>query len=239
MESGSEWHASIYEISKAINATLEVNEILRVIANEVPRHADYHRLLVGLVDESGERLRVYVADHEGALREGAPWTLEGCALGHVIHSSEPLTVPDLTADARFPQDSPLIAEGARSCVVLPLRSGGEVLGALAVARVDLTPFSNVETARLLEVAEQTATAVRHARLLAVERKRASHFALINELAARALATLDLDVLLEQTATLIQHYFAYYDVGVFLVDADGSEVVLRAQAGAYSDESVVG
>jgi len=164
MDNSHRWYSSIYEISKAINAKLEVRQILRVIARETLRHAGYHRLLVGLLDRTGEWLHPHMAGRDGVLRPAGRIGLDGRALGFVIHNREPLVIADLSSDCRFP-NSALGAEGVRSCVVLPLESSGEILGALAVGRSTPDAFSESETAMLLEIAEQTATAVRHAQLI--------------------------------------------------------------------------
>ena len=241
MATTGDWLSVIYEISKVINASLELPEILGVIARETGRFVPCECLAVGLVESVGLRLRLYVAAAPGRGPEldGATVELQGSLLGHVIQIREPLVVPDLRGAGGLPGAEALAAEGMVSSVALPLVSGAKVLGAFVAARADFRPFEPPEVDMLLEVAEQTAIAVDHARLYAAEKKRSSHLAIINEVARRVLSTFDLDTLLQQTASLIQQRFAYYDVGIFLTDRRAAEVVLRAQAGAYTDESVVG
>ena len=241
MATTGDWLSVIYEISKVINASLELPEILGVIARETGRFVPFDCLEVGLVESDGQRLRLYVAAAPGRGPEldGATVELQGSLLGHVIQIREPLVVPDLRGAGGLPGAEALAAEGMVSSVALPLVSGAKVLGAFVAARADFRPFEPPEVDMLLEVAEQTAIAVDHARLYAAEKKRSSHLAIINEVARRVLSTFDLDTLLQQTASLIQQRFAYYDVGIFLTDRRAAEVVLRAQAGAYTDESVVG
>ncbi|MFW6107101.1 MAG: GAF domain-containing protein [bacterium] len=241
MATTHDWRAGIYEISKVINATHDVGEVLEVIARETRRFVDFDRLVVALLEDSRQHLRLHVAvgPAEGALPDDGILELEGHALGHAVRRMEPLLIADLAAEDRFPGDRPLADEGVAACAVFPLVSQGTVLGALAVARHERRPFSHEEVEVLREVAEQTATAVDHARLLATEKKRANHLTIINEVAKRALATFDLQTLLQQTASLIQKQFAYYDVSIFLVDRSAGEVELRAQAGAYRGESAVG
>jgi hypothetical protein len=241
MAATSDWLSGMYEISKIINATLELGEIFNVIARETRRLVDFDRLAMGLLEESGQRLRMYVpVAPDGTCRpSGASIGLDGHVLGAVIRTRKPLALPDLRAETRFPGDKPLVDEGLISCVALPLISKNRPLGALAFARYRAEPFAEAEVEVLLHVAEQTATAVDHAYLFAAEKKRANHLAIINEVAKRALSTFDLDTLLQQTASLIQRHFAYYDVSVFLADRHADEVVLRAQAGAYAATSAVG
>ncbi|HUT32716.1 MAG TPA: GAF domain-containing protein, partial [Planctomycetota bacterium] len=236
-----DWLSAIYEISKIINATLELGEILDVVARETRRLLEFDRLVLGLLEEGGDRLRLLVpVAHPGTRRPtGALIPLEGHVLGQATRTQQVLVIPDLRADSRFPGDRPLVEEGVISCIALPLVSASRVLGALAFARREPRPFSDAEAELLRNVAEQVATALDHAKLFAAEKKRANHLAIITHVARRALSIFDLDTLLQETASLIQEQFAYYDVSVFLVDRATDEVVLRAQAGAYRAASAVG
>jgi len=241
MAATREWLSGIYEISKVIDATLDLSEILTVIAQETRRFIDFDRLIVGLLEDGGQRLRLYVplGPEMVSSADGPSLELEGHALGHVCRTREPLIIADLREDTRFLGAGPLVEEGVVSCAVLPLVAGDRILGALAFGRHGLKPFPEAEVDMLLNVAERTAMAVEHAHLYATEKKRANHLAIINEVAKRALSTFDLDTLLQQTASLMQQHFAYYDVSVFMVDRGAEEVVLRAQAGAYRDISAIG
>jgi len=241
MAATREWLSGIYEISKIINATLELGEILDVVARETRRLIDFDRLVLGLLDDTGERLRLLVpVASPGTTRPtGSLIPLDGHVLGEVTRTRQTLSVADLRADPRFPADHPLAEEGVVSCIALPLVSANRILGALAFARREPHPFSGAEAELLHAVAEQVATALDHAKLFAAERKRANHLAIINQVARHALATFDLPTLLSRTATLIQQQFNYYDVSLFMVDRAAREVVLSAQAGAYHAASAIG
>ena len=241
MATAHDWLSSIYEISKVINSTLELGEILVVIARETRPFIRFDHLMAALVEERGQRLRLYVPatpDH-ASFAIGGTVRVEGLAMGNVVRTREPIITPDVRADERFPPEGPIRQAGIVSCAILPLVSGKRALGALVFGRRELDPFADADVGMLLNVAEQTALAVDHAYLFAAERKRANHLSIINEVAKRALATFDLDTLLHQTASLIQQHFAYYDVSIFLVERSSEAVVLRAQAGAYRDLSARG
>ena len=241
MATTENWLSGIYEISKVINASFELSEIIAVIARETRRFLQFDRLCIGLFEEGTQRLKLYlpVAPTQSPYPDGATIELGGHLLGEAVRTRQPVIIADLRTDGRFPGAQKLLDEGAVSCLALPLVSGARVQGALSVARCELKPFSDAEVDMLLEVAEQTAIAVEHAHLYAAEKKRANHLTIINEVASRVLSTFDLDTLLRQTASLIQHHFAYYDVAIFMTEPQTEQVVLRAQAGAYSDDSVVG
>ncbi|MFW6161881.1 MAG: GAF domain-containing protein, partial [Planctomycetota bacterium] len=241
MATTGDWLSVIYEISKVINASLELPEIIRLIARETRRFIHFDFFSVGLEESGGQHLRLFVPVAPDGVQDldGTTVALEGTLLGHAVRIGEPVLLPDLRAAEDVPGVGELVEEGMASAVALPLVSGAKVLGAFAAARSAPRPFEETEVDMFREVAEQTAMAVDHARLYEAEKKRASHLAIINELASRVLSTFDLDALLQQAALLIQQRFDYYDVGIFLTDAATDEVVLRAQSGAYVGESAVG
>ena len=242
MAATRDWLSGVYEIAKDISAVLDVDEILGLVARETQRLVRFDDVVAGLLEDRGQRLRLTVplAPEAGATPgEFALRRDDGHILGHVVRSRQTLRVADVPADERFAADPELVARGAGSCVAIPLTSGDKAIGALALMRRAVAPFNDLEVEILEEVAERTAVAIDHARLYATEKKRANHLAIINKVARQALATFELGTLLRQTVSLIQHHFAYYDVAIFMVDKQTDEVILRAQAGAYSDATVVG
>ncbi len=237
----TEWLSGIYEISKIINSTLELGEILQVVARETLRLIQFDRLVLGILEEDGDHLRLFVPVAQPDTRRptGTLIPLEGHVLGEVVRTRNPQIIPDFRAESRFPGDHSLVEEGVVSCIALPLVSANRMLGAMAFARREARPFLDPEAEMLRSVAEQVAIAVDHAKLFAAERKRASHLAIISQVARHALGILDLESLLQQTVSLVQKQFAYHDVAIFLLDRAAQEVVLRAQAGEYQAVSAVG
>ncbi len=73
-----------------------------------------------------------------------------------------------------------------------------------------------------------------ARLLDAERKRAAHFATVNQVAHMALSTLDPDEIFRRVVRAVQERFDYYHAALFLTEGESNQVVLRARAraGAY-------
>jgi len=236
-----DWLAGIHEIAKIINAQAKLEDILEVVARETRRLVDFDRLVLGLLHDTQDSLRLLVpVSQPGTTRpSGTVIGLQGHVLGEVVTTGKPLAVADLRKEKRFPGDRMLIEHEVISCIAFPLVSGEQRLGALAFARRQPLPFAKLEGELLRNVAEQVAGALRHIKLFTAERKRANHLEIINQVAKRALSILDLDALLRETAALIQQHFAYYDVSIFLLDAATDEVVLRAQAGAYRAASAIG
>jgi PAS domain S-box-containing protein len=69
-----------------------------------------------------------------------------------------------------------------------------------------------------------------ARLLDRERKRAAHFAIINQVARLVLSTLDPDEIFDRIVRAVRGHFKYHHTTLFLLE-DG-DLVMNAQSGAY-------
>ncbi|MBM4084991.1 MAG: PAS domain S-box protein, partial [Planctomycetes bacterium] len=69
--------------------------------------------------------------------------------------------------------------------------------------------------------------------LATERKRSAELHVVNEVAKKALTAADVGDILQAVTASIQKHFAYYDVSLFLLEAERRELALAAGAGAYS------
>jgi PAS domain S-box-containing protein len=73
----------------------------------------------------------------------------------------------------------------------------------------------------------------HKRAEEALQRRASQLALLNEIGSQVAALLDLDVLLDRAAHLVQERFGFHHVGLFIL-ADGQDrLVMRARAGEYA------
>lgn len=109
----------------------------------------------------------------------------------------------------------------------------EAVGAVIVESRQSHAFDEETAATLTSVANYLATAVQNANLFTAELHRSTQMALINEIARRTSATLDLHKLLTHATKLIQERFNYRSVGLFFVDWQAGEVTLRSAAGMWS------
>jgi PAS domain S-box-containing protein len=70
-------------------------------------------------------------------------------------------------------------------------------------------------------------------------ERARQLVLINDISRQVTNVIELDRLLDTTATLIQQNFGYDHVGIFIADPGRDELVLRAKAGEYAAQFPAG
>jgi GAF domain-containing protein len=70
------------------------------------------------------------------------------------------------------------------------------------------------------------------RVEAMLEQRAVQLALLNEIGEKIAAVLELDSVLDRAACLVQDSFGYHHVGLFALDREMGELVMKARAGSY-------
>lgn len=142
---------------------------------------------------------------------------------------------DLGPSAAFPPPDP----HARSAIVAPLRSGGQVIGTLNVGAPTPHAFSYEDVDLLEAIAAQVGGPITSARLYAEAQdlaaqvqRRADHLAVLNAIARSASASLDQETSLPLVTAQVRNGFGYHHVDLFLLDEETSELVLAAVSGAY-------
>ncbi len=107
---------------------------------------------------------------------------------------------------------------------------GEIIGSLNILRKSTEDWTDDDQAILEAVADEVASALEQARLMEELQRRATQLQTAAEVARDATGLLDLDTLLGRTVNLIRERFDFYHVGVFLLDDDGENVIIKEATG---------
>jgi two-component system sensor histidine kinase/response regulator len=154
------------EVARAVNSTLDLNELLPRVVNLVRERFDYYHVGIYLIDESEGTVRLRAADGqaaEGLVASSISLPLNGQnPVSRVAQMGHPRLIPDVTAADDF-LPNPLLPE-TRSEVVLPLLAGEKVIGVLDVQSAKADSFPPDAVSILATMADQIAIAVQNARL---------------------------------------------------------------------------
>jgi len=156
---------ALLEAGRAVTASLDVGRTIRVILEEARAVLGVDSCSVSTIDEETDEL-VMVASLDVPpemvssvrLRPG-----EGIA-GLAVLERRPMQSRDTWADPRVRFQQLQRGSGFRSMLVVPLRIGERVTGAISVLRSDVHEFSTHEEELLVALADQAAIALEHARL---------------------------------------------------------------------------
>jgi signal transduction histidine kinase len=150
--------------------------------------------------------------------------------------------PLVVADAR--EESPIITHLRKvsaevggesvldkigSFLTVPLMAREQLVGILTLVHGEKGYYTQQRVDVAMAFAAQAAVAIENARLFSTEQERVEQLRIINQVSQTIAGILDVEGLLRETAALIHQKFAYYHVGIGLVEGDC--VVDRAWAGS--------
>lgn len=124
--------------------------------------------------------------------------------------------------------------GIKSQLIVPMKAGGETIGAIAFASIKSSAFTEDDAAVAQMLSLVLSSALTNEAILENTRKHVAQIELLNEVTSQLTSTLQLDELLNAAASSIQKNFNYFDVTVFLLSEDKQELVLEAHAGNFID-----
>jgi PAS domain S-box-containing protein len=149
-----------------------------------------------------------------------------------INEGEPVVVNDVQVDENW-LPNPLLPY-TQSELVLPLRTGADVIGALDVQARTPDRFTPALVALFQAMAEQVAMTFARAELFIRTQQQtealtqlAGQLQTASDVAGRVATILDPDVLLGEVVTLMQQRFGLYHAHVYLLDGE----VLKLRAGS--------
>ncbi len=159
---------AIAEVGRAITLVSDLDQMLTQITQRISERFGFYHVGIFLLDEVGEYAILRAANSEGGQRMLARGHRlkvgEKGIVGYVTSTGEPRIALDVGEDAVWfdNPDLPL----TRSELALPLRVGGEIIGALDVQSTEEAAFTEEDVAVLSMLADQVAVAIQNARLLA-------------------------------------------------------------------------
>ncbi len=155
------------EVARDATTARDLSELLNRAVNLIRERFGFYHAGIFLTDDLGEYAVLQAAageagrlmlEQEHRLKVG-----EAGIVGYVTAAGSPRIALDVGEDAVY-FDNPLMPE-TRSEMALPLRAGGEIIGALDVQSREAEAFDDEDVAALQTMADQLAVAIQSIRLL--------------------------------------------------------------------------
>ncbi|MEO0248473.1 MAG: PAS domain S-box protein, partial [candidate division WOR-3 bacterium] len=165
LEKSEQRLAALNIISGLITESLQNRDTLGLAAARIMEALDSDAIVAYLLDKKTNTLVLEM--HRGVSKEfveGVKRIPVGEGFnGRVAASGEPLLIEDSSQDPQLGR--PIVtAEGIRSQLIVPLKSKGEVIGTLCVARRHPRPYSVEEVELLSSIGNQIGATLENARL---------------------------------------------------------------------------
>jgi len=161
-ETVAERYQALLEVAEAISAHRDLHELFRDLARRLPRVVQVNFVSLSLHDLARNRMRLQTiqANVPADLVGGHEEPLEETPAGSAWQSQQPVLVPDLTEEARWPNVTQRMQEdGINSFCVVPLTTAVRQLGAMGFASLRKHAYGVGDLEFLQEVGKQVAVAV--------------------------------------------------------------------------------
>jgi phosphoserine phosphatase RsbU/P len=206
--------AILAEISREINVSLNLDEVLSAAAAQIKRLIDYEIFAVLLPEENTNELYFrFAIGHRREVVEHWRIPLGEGIIGAAATTGQAIRVADVRKDARYLN----ALDGVRSELAVPLVVRGRVIGVLDIESSQSDYFTPDQQNILTLVASRIGTAIENARLFENARNQAETLLLLNEVAREASSTLDVEEVLRRAAELTKRLIDYQIFSILLSD----------------------
>jgi len=155
---------TLYKVTKTVGSTLDLNEVLNLIAQSAAEAMGIKACTIRLLDESGQMVETVAAYglSEQYLTKG-PVDIRKSLHTRQALAGLPTIVSDTSQDARLQYPAEATAEGIKSMLCVPLFIGGKAEGVICVYGAEANRFSDSDAEFLSALASEGATAIVNAR----------------------------------------------------------------------------
>ena len=161
-ETLSERYQALLEVAQAISVHRDLHALFRDLAQRLPRVVHVNFIVLTLHDSERDTIRVHTiqANVPADLIGGHEGPVEESPAGLVWQTQQPILVPDLAEEHRWPKVTGLMREdGTNSFCFVPLTTAVRRLGAIGFLSVQKQAYGETDLEFLQQVAKQVAVAV--------------------------------------------------------------------------------
>jgi len=156
---------ALANIGGVINSSLELDEVLRIVMDNIVRLTRAERGYLMLRNETGEMVTRVARNWEQESIKSSEAATSRTIVQRVIQSGEPVITTNAQEDQRFVGQESIVAMNLRSILCVPLKVKNELIGVIyADNRIRAGIFAESERDLLVAFGNQAAVAIDNARL---------------------------------------------------------------------------
>jgi sigma-B regulation protein RsbU (phosphoserine phosphatase) len=213
----------LLEVADVVNATLDLDTLLRRISELVRRVIDYEIFAILLLNEKTQELRIrFQVGHPPELAERMRVKVGEGLTGLAAAKREPVLVNDVREMPNFIEG----AKGVRSELAIPLIIKNRVIGVIDIEASVPNYFTEEHRDLLSLIGSRIAIGIENARLYTRISKQAKTLILLNEISRELTSILDLDQLLKRIGDLLTRVIDYQMFSILLLDESGTKLQHR-------------
>ncbi|MCI0353492.1 MAG: GAF domain-containing protein [Acidobacteria bacterium] len=215
--------ALLLEVADAMNTTLDLDTLLRRVAEVVRGVLDYEIFAILLLHEKRQELRArFQIGHLPETVEGLRIKVGTGVTGRAVERREAVLVNDVSEVDFYISAHP----GVRSELAVPLIVKNRIIGVLDLQARQVNYFTPEHSRMLTLVASRLAAGIENARLYTRVARQARTLEVLNEISREVTSILDLDQLLQRVAELLKKLIEYDMFSILLLDEAGTRLQHR-------------
>ncbi|MFM8321734.1 MAG: adenylate/guanylate cyclase domain-containing protein [Chloroflexota bacterium] len=161
----TERQSALTDVIQAINSSLDLDEVLRIVMDNIIRLAKAERGFLMLRDDQGEFVTRIARNMEQESLSQSDFALSRTVIKRVVTEGQPVLTTNAQDDPRFGSQESIIIYNLRSILCVPLKVKGELTGVIYVDnRIHTGIFMEAERELLMTFANHAAVALENARL---------------------------------------------------------------------------
>ena len=155
-----ERYEALLRVSQTLISIRSSEELFSNLARELRAVVNFYVMGVGIYDQKAHEMDTKAYGEPGLPLQAPKFAPEETFSWWVYQHQQPLIIPSLEAETRFPAVAEMLKNrGVRSVCALPLTTAHRRLGGLAVGSIEADAYSREEVSFLSLVANQVALAV--------------------------------------------------------------------------------
>jgi sigma-B regulation protein RsbU (phosphoserine phosphatase) len=166
--------ALLYRLSQTFNSSLDLDEVLNLVMDEIIAVTQAERGFVMLHEDDGELMFRVARGMDHRTIDDPQFQISRSVVERVAREGQPILTSDAQRDDRFSARRSVMALGLRSILCVPLKTKDQVSGVVYVDnRLQTGIFTDADLELLTAISSSAAIAIENARLyqVAVEKGR--------------------------------------------------------------------
>jgi diguanylate cyclase (GGDEF)-like protein/putative nucleotidyltransferase with HDIG domain len=217
------------EIGRALSSTLNKEDLLHKVWEELRRLFDVENFYIASLDPLRDEMRFDLEVTEGTKKPFRSRPAGNHLTEYIIRTRQPVLIRDsFVAEVKKLGVEPMRQSGC-FCGV-PLVAYDHAIGAMAIFSDHERAFDEGHLELLRVLASEASIAIENARLFHEERTKARHLSLLNTISRNAIATLNPDEMLAKIAEQLEAGLTYDHIGISVLEYSTRELVVQAEAG---------
>ena len=217
------------EIGRALSSTLNKEDLLRRIWEELRRLFDVENFYLASLDPPRDLVCFELETIHGVRMPKRSRPAGNHLTEYVLRTRQPILIRDnYVTEVRKLGVEPIRTAG--SFCGVPLVAYDRAVGALCVFSDQDRAFDEGHLELLRVLASEASIAIENARLFHEERTKARHLSLLNLISRDAIATLNPDEVLAKITEQLENGLTYDHIGIATLDYTTRELIVSAEGG---------